>query len=247
MPLTISSLSTESREIEVTVAGGYVSADSTFKLDVGTLQLAPSTALAVVGLSGSGKTTLVRVLAGTLGEARFAPLRPKIAAVLHEPLLFRWSTIEQSIWQEQRARRYPFDHAQFAALLAQYGLQPSIISMRPWEISHGMRQRVEIAKSLAFKPDLLLLDEAFTGIDNRHKDAVIQSLDEAMQRSGMRIVFITHDLRDVLRLADRAIVLRDGALSKTITFNESRASRLAPNVDLLRTPAANELVSALFG
>src|SRR3984885_14194843 len=173
----------------------------------------------VVGPSGAGKTTLLRPLAGlaqpTSGEALFegAPLRsvpPGIGVVFQDygRSLYPWLTVARNVDLPLRVRRVRrAERAQrVAEVLGSVGLADAG-GGHPRQLSGGMQQRVAIARSLAYRPDLLLMDEPFASVDAQTRfeleDLILQVRDEF----GVTVVFVTHDIDEAIYLADRIVVL----------------------------------------
>jgi ABC-type multidrug transport system ATPase subunit len=217
-----------------------------FSLRVPDLHLGGGTATALVGKSGSGKTTLLSALLGLAGKAAFRPHIPTMGAVMHAPLLFPWLTLGEMVRLEERARGVENNSSLLSEGLSAFRLMPDILTHRSWEISQGMRQRFEIAKAIAFEPELLLLDEAFSGIDGRTRIEVLRFIDQRIQE-GLGLLFVTHDIGDVMRLADSIIVIEEGCVIADIDPGRPRRKRLnLSGAELIRLPAAEDLASRMF-
>jgi NitT/TauT family transport system ATP-binding protein len=173
----------------------------------------------VVGPSGAGKTTLLRTLAGlaqpTSGEALFegAPLRsvpPGIGVVFQDygRSLYPWLTVARNVDLPLRVRRVPrAERAQrVAEVLGSVGLADAGRSY-PWQLSGGMQQRVAIARSLAYRPDLLLMDEPFASVDAQTRFELEDLILRIRQESGVTVVFVTHDIDEAVYLADRVVAI----------------------------------------
>jgi NitT/TauT family transport system ATP-binding protein len=173
----------------------------------------------VVGPSGAGKTTLLRTLAGlaqpTSGEALFegAPLRsvpPGIGVVFQDygRSLYPWLTVARNVDLPLRVRRVPrAERAQrVAEVLGSVGLADAGPSY-PWQLSGGMQQRVAIARSLAYRPDLLLMDEPFASVDAQTRFELEDLILRIRQEFGVTVVFVTHDIDEAVYLADRVVAI----------------------------------------
>ena len=173
----------------------------------------------VVGPSGAGKTTLLRTLAGlaqpTSGEALFegAPLRsvpPGIGVVFQDygRSLYPWLTVTRNVDLPLRVRGVPrAERAQrVAEVLGAVGLADAGRSY-PWQLSGGMQQRVAIARSLAYRPDLLLMDEPFASVDAQTRFELEDLILRVRQEFGVTVVFVTHDIDEAVYLADRVIAI----------------------------------------
>ncbi|WP_412147824.1 ABC transporter ATP-binding protein [Curtobacterium flaccumfaciens] len=191
--------------------------------------------LGVIGASGSGKTTLARMLLGletpdagtvTLDDDPWVPLpererrprRHRIAAVVQDPgATFdeRWS-VERvladafSRGDERRARGALGERVD--AALRQVDLDPVLRSRSPRTLSGGQRQRLAIARALATDPEVIVLDEPVTALDATVQDAVLRLLERLRDETGVAMVFVSHDLRAVRRMADDVLVVHRGAV-----------------------------------
>jgi peptide/nickel transport system ATP-binding protein len=191
--------------------------------------------LGVIGASGSGKTTLARMLLGletpdagtvTLDDEPWAPLpererrprRHRVAAVVQDPgATFdeRWN-VERvladafSRGDERRARGALGDRVD--AALWQVDLDPVLRSRSPRTLSGGQRQRLAIARALATDPEVIVLDEPVTALDATVQDAVLRLLERLRDETGVAMVFVSHDLRAVRRMADDVLVVHRGAV-----------------------------------
>lgn len=208
--------------IGVRFAGKY----DNFSVSIPKLVLNDNEATFLFGPSGSGKTTVLNAIVGNLGSR--VTLRPSsvpIGYVMHEPSLLPWRTIEANATLEEGLRRQAFSYSEFSELLERFGLERSVLRKKPWELSFGMRQRVEIAKCIAFKTKLLLFDEAISGVDERNKENVIVALDNYLAEMSGTLLFVTHDIGDLARLADRVIKIRDGKVVDDFGAATPRHSR----------------------
>ncbi|UWD80250.1 ABC transporter ATP-binding protein [Curtobacterium flaccumfaciens] len=191
--------------------------------------------LGVIGASGSGKTTLARMLLGletpdagtvTLDDDPWVPLpererrprRHRVAAVVQDPgATFdeRWS-VERvladafSRGDERRARGALGERVD--AALRQVDLDPVLRSRSPRTLSGGQRQRLAIARALATDPEVIVLDEPVTALDATVQDAVLRLLERLRDETGVAMVFVSHDLRAVRRMADDVLVVHRGAV-----------------------------------
>lgn len=191
--------------------------------------------LGVIGASGSGKTTLARMLLGletpdagtvTLDDEPWAPLpererrprRHRVAAVVQDPgATFdeRWN-VERvlsdafSRGDERRARGALGDRVD--AALRQVDLDPVLRPRSPRTLSGGQRQRLAIARALATDPEVIVLDEPVTALDATVQDAVLRLLERLRDETGVAMVFVSHDLRAVRRMADDVLVVHRGAV-----------------------------------
>ncbi|PZE57290.1 ABC transporter ATP-binding protein [Curtobacterium sp. MCPF17_001] len=199
------------------------------------LRVAPGRVLGVVGASGSGKTTVARMLLGletpdagtvTLDGEEWAPLpererrarRHRIAAVVQDPgATFdeRWDVdrVLADALSGGRARRATGALGdRVGAALRQVDLDTSLRTRSPRTLSGGQRQRLAIARALATEPEVLVLDEPVTALDATVQDAVLGLLERLRDDTGVAMVFVSHDLRAVRRLADEVLVVHEGTV-----------------------------------
>lgn len=181
--------------------------------------------VAVVGPSGSGKTTLLRCIAGferptggsisidgtpVSGEQWVAPHRRSIGYVSQDGALFPHLSVGANVgFGLPRAERTP---ARISALLATVSLPPDVASRRPDQLSGGQQQRVSLARALARRPAVMLLDEPFSALDTHLREATRRLVGEALRASGVTTVLVTHDQEEALSFADLVAVLEDGRL-----------------------------------
>jgi NitT/TauT family transport system ATP-binding protein len=175
--------------------------------------------LCIVGPSGCGKTTLLRLLAGllspTTGEITFkgrrvaGPSRSRAIVFQDYPnALLPWRTVAGNVALSLEACGVPRDKrtAAIAALLKKMGLQQASERF-PSQLSGGMQQRVQIARCLAQKPEILLMDEPFGALDAITRQTLQDELLALAADQRMTVVFITHDLEEAIYLGDRVVVL----------------------------------------
>lgn len=175
--------------------------------------------LCLVGPSGCGKTTLLRLLAGlmtpTAGEVRFDGKRisePSLERAIvfqdYGRALLPWRTVSGNIALAMEALRVPASQrdSKIDELLKTTGLSHARDSF-PNQLSGGMQQRVQIARCLAQKPKLMLMDEPFGALDAITRQHLQDEVAKLTRDHGTTVVFITHDLEEAIYLGDRVIVL----------------------------------------
>ena len=167
--------------------------------------------VALVGPSGCGKTTLLNMAADLLhpDEGRVESSFERSACLFQEPRLLPWKRTRDNIGWGLKARGVArtVRDARTRSLAVEVGLSRSDLEKFPHELSGGMRQRVSLARALAVQPDLLLLDEPFSALDIGLKRELHQLLLDEITRRQLSVLFITHDLMEAVRLADRILVL----------------------------------------
>ena len=174
----------------------------------------------VVGPSGCGKTTLLRLLAGLMSptagtvehEGRPVTGPASDVAVVFQDYgraLLPWRTVEGNVALALEATGVPRRDrpARIAPLLATVGLAQHAQAY-PAQLSGGMQQRLQIARCLAQDPALLLMDEPFGALDAMTRQALQDEVLGIVERTGMTVLFVTHDLEEAIYLGDRVIALR---------------------------------------
>lgn len=190
--------------------------------------------LTVIGRSGCGKTTMLRMINGLqkpdsgkvyaagedVGEADLIRLRRKIGYVIQNKGLFPHMTVEKNIIyvpviSGQKDKRQNRKLAE--ELIGLIGLEREMLDRYPEELSGGQQQRVGIARALASRPKLLLMDEPFGALDEITKRAMQNELLALQKKLGMTVVFITHDIREAMKLGDRVLVMEQGKIAQCDT------------------------------
>jgi ABC-type nitrate/sulfonate/bicarbonate transport system ATPase subunit len=183
------------------------------------LTIEPGQIVALIGPNGSGKSTLLRVVAGLLrpdrGEATLdgQPIDgadPRVGLVFQEPRLLAWRSTASNI-------EYPLElagvdratrRARVAELLSTVGLEAAAAQV-PSQLSGGMRQRAALARTLALKPEVLLLDEPFSALDELTRERLNMELLAITARTPTTILVVTHSVQEAIFLADRVVVLSE--------------------------------------
>jgi len=179
-------------------------------LDGISLTVATGEFVCVIGASGCGKSTLLNLIAGldqpTTGTVETGGRR--VGLMFQEPALFPWLTAGRNVELALRARGVPraTRRAQASELLQAVRLS-GFADKRPHELSGGMRQRVALARALAQDADVLLMDEPFGALDAMTRDLLHDELERICAERALTVVFVTHNVREAARLADRVVVL----------------------------------------
>ncbi|HEX3116400.1 MAG TPA: ABC transporter ATP-binding protein [Bradyrhizobium sp.] len=193
--------------------------------------------VAIVGPSGCGKSTLLQVLGGLLqpsagaAQWRGAPppdSRNPLTFVFQDFALLPWCTVAGNV-------EFPLLHARLAAserraivedALRRTGLS-DFRAAYPKQLSGGMRQRVGIARALAVRPAILLLDEPLSALDSQTRELLMEDFVRLLADGGMGAVYVTHNLEEAVRLADRIVVLsrRPGRVRDVVAIPMTRGER----------------------
>ena len=163
---------------------------------------------ALIGPSGCGKTTILKIAAGLdpdfVGQVR-RPGSGRLGMVFQEPRLLPWRTVEQNIRLALPVHEPAPDLTELIEIL---GLG-SHLARYPGELSLGLARRTAIARAFAPHPDFLLLDEPFVSLDEAVADLLRNELVALTTRTSVTTLFVTHNLAEAVRLADRLFFLSD--------------------------------------
>lgn len=208
-------------ELEFRDAGiAFASASATSaaaQVDIGNLQIPAGRFTVLLGRSGCGKSTLLNMAAGLQPPSRGTVLldgQPLLGDAPHSALIFQnhnlfpWMTAIENVAFALRnlgADRH-VARTQALDLLRRVGLE-RFAEHRPSALSGGMRQRIALARALALKPRLLLLDEPFSALDAQTRRLMQEQLLQTWQHSGATVLMVTHDLQEALLLADRIVLM----------------------------------------
>lgn len=175
--------------------------------------------ISIVGPSGCGKSTILSMLAGLLvpSEGKLE-VNGNIGYMLQKDHLLHWRNIRSNalLGLEIQKKLTPENMAYVESLLEQYGLG-EFKEHFPWQLSGGMRQRVALIRTLAVRPDILLLDEPFSALDYQTRLRVSDEIGSIIRQEKKTAILVTHDISEAISLADRVIVLtKRPATVKTI-------------------------------
>ncbi len=207
--------------------------------------------VAFIGPSGCGKTTTMKMVnrliettegniyvdGKNINEVDVVELRRSIGYVIQQIGLFPHMTIRENIALVSKLLKTPLDERNKRAeeLIDLVSMDRSYLDRYPGELSGGQQQRIGVLRALAADPPLILMDEPFGALDPITRDALQDEFKDLQQRLGKTIVFVTHDMDEAIKLADRIVILRDGEIVQVGTPDE-----------ILRTPA-NEFVEEFIG
>jgi NitT/TauT family transport system ATP-binding protein len=233
-------------------------------LDNVSFEVAEREFLALLGPSGCGKSTLLYLIGGflpiergtlTVGDTPVSNPGPDRGIVFQHFALFPWKTVRQNILYGLEKKGIPRVERnrraqEFINLVNLTGFENSY----PSQLSGGMKQRVAIARMLAVEPDILLMDEPFGALDAQTRELMHEELMAIMRRSPKTVVFVTHDVREAVYLADRVAVMtaRPGRIKEIVKIDKSGEARAdfmhtaeyRDKVDYLRRLVRDEAIRA---
>jgi iron(III) transport system ATP-binding protein len=200
-----------------------------------TLTAEPGEVLCLLGPSGSGKTTLLRIAAGIEPQTRgrvllndreiagpnvfLPPEKRSIGLMFQDFALFPHMSILDNVRFGLTALSSEDAKLEAFTALGRVGLQSHAKSY-PHVLSGGEQQRVALARSLAPRPEVLLMDEPFSGLDSRLKDSVRAETLAVLRQSRATAIIVTHDAEEAMRMADRIALLKEGRLVQVGTARE---------------------------
>lgn len=178
-------------------------------LDGVSLSVEDSNIYAIVGPSGCGKTTLLKILSGIIEPDRgVLKVNGRTGVVFQEPRLLPWRSLEGNIRLVEDIADVELSGEDVDELLELIDLKESKDSL-PKDLSGGMKQRAAFARALAFRPDLVLLDEPFNSLDYYTKESLLNDFKDTIESRDLASIFVTHNLDDALEVSDRVIMMSD--------------------------------------
>lgn len=211
--------------------------------------------ISLLGPSGCGKTTLLRIIADLLqhtsgkvtvrGQSpRDIRLQKKYGIVFQNPVLYDWRTVRRNVCMpmELLGMKKPERTSQVTKMLDLVGLS-NFGKHYPYELSGGMQQRVGIARALAINPEILLMDEPFSALDEFTREKLHEDLLNIWNKTNKTIVFVTHNISEAVFLSDRVVVLspHPGRVSAVIDINIPRPR----NMESKQTPQFYDYITKI--
>ena len=219
---------------------------ATTALDGVELEVGTSEFLCIVGASGCGKTTLLNLIAGleqpTVGTVLVGG---RVAVMFQQDGLFPWLTAGKNVELALKLAGVKRGERRAAAedLLASVRLS-EFIDRQPHELSGGMRQRVALARALAQNAEIVLMDEPFGALDAMTRDLMHDEFERICGERGLTVVFVTHNVREAVRLGDRVVLMssRPGRVAAQFAVDIARPRRIdTPEVATLSANITDRL------
>lgn len=213
-----------------------------------TLDIMAGEFISLVGSSGGGKTTMLKLMNGLLlpdtgnvivmgqdtAHVDLIALRRQIGYVIQGAALFPHLSVAENINYVPSLSKQKLSEDRLKELMLLVDLPIELLQRFPCSLSGGQQQRVGIARALAANPSIMLMDEPFGAVDEITRTVLQDSIQELHARLHTTIVFVTHNMREALRLSDRVLILNQGIVQQIGTPEE-----------ILRNPA-NEYVKRLL-
>ncbi|BAQ09016.1 sulfonate ABC transporter atp-binding protein [Bacillus sp. OxB-1] len=200
--------------------------------------------VSIVGPSGCGKSTLLYMIAGlekpdagsiSISGKQIERPGPDRVVVFQEAGLFPWLTVLENVTYGLLLKKMPKQEAEAKAIdiLKMVHLSKYIHSY-PHQLSGGMKQRVSIARALVMEPDILLMDEPFSALDEQTRMVLHKELIEIWKKTKVTIFFVTHNIREAVLLSEKVVVFatRPGKIKEIITVPTSTDGVMADSVTL---------------
>jgi ABC-type nitrate/sulfonate/bicarbonate transport system ATPase subunit len=209
-----------------------------------TLEVPPNGFMALFGPSGCGKSTLLNLVAGLdpdFGGAIALPQPTRIGYVFQEPRLLPWLTVEDNL--KLVLADDPQSEAKIDSWLAEMGLA-DVRAVFPTRLSLGMARRVALARAFIIQPTLLLMDEPFVSLDGPTAERLRRLLLDTLRAHPATVLFVTHNLREAITLADRIALLAPAPtrVLREVEVPLARAQRFDPAaIENCRAALANDM------
>lgn len=177
-----------------------------------TLDFEEGSITTIVGSSGCGKSSFLSILAGidkaTSGDVHFAMENPVIGYMLQSDALFPWLTIyENAILGLKIKKKDTSENLEYVKRLLETYKLSEFNDKYPSDLSGGMKQRVALIRTLALKPDILLLDEPFSALDYQSRLAVSDDVYRIIRNENITTIMVSHDIAEAISMSDYVVVL----------------------------------------
>lgn len=173
------------------------------------LEVRPGEFICIVGPSGCGKSSILSMLAGLLSPSEGSiRIDGEIGYMLQKDYLLEWRSIRSNaLLGLEIQKKLTKENIEYVdTLLEQYGLG-DFKEHYPYQLSGGMRQRVALIRTLAVRPDILLLDEPFSALDYQTRLSVSDEIGSIIRKEGKTAILVSHDISEAISLSDRVVVL----------------------------------------
>ena len=210
--------------------------------------------VSIVGPSGCGKTTILSIISGLLKPTNGEIFSPEpnffegnySGYMFQKDHLFEWRNILNNVYLglEVQKRKTPENTEYVNDLLKKYGLW-EFRTHYPHQLSGGMRQRVALIRTMALKPKIMLLDEAFSALDYQTRLNVCDDVASILKNEGITSVLVTHDLNEAISMSDKIIVLTKRP-AKVKSIHQINLSHLGSPLKRRESAEANKLFDVIW-
>lgn|SRR3989338_1253800 len=166
--------------------------------------------VAIVGKTGCGKTTMLRLVSGLMASfsGTIDIQAKKMGYLFQQPALLPWKTVKENIELYNELHN---ENMKSEFWINEFGLA-EFLNHYPWQLSGGLQQRTALAMILLYDPDILLLDEPFSALDELTREKLNQLILDIWQKTKKTILFVTHNIGEAVFLADRIAVISEGKI-----------------------------------
>lgn len=211
------------------------------------LKIQPGESIAIVGPSGCGKSTMLKLVAGII-----VPSSGEIDAINsitigfapQSPTLLPWHSVKENVLFKNKIHNDAIDEEESLSVLKHLGIYEKKDCM-PNNLSGGEQSRTSIARAIAGKPDIVLLDEPFSHLDDITAGSIIGVLDKYIKQNNIAALFVSHNIRQAIQLADKVIVLGGSpakVLGEVSIIKNSREGDLSEATILTTTNKIHQLL-----
>lgn len=213
--------------------------------------------LSIIGPSGCGKSTLLSIIAGLeskssgeiyIEDEKVESISPKVGYMLQRDCLLEWKTILSNTMfgLEIKNKNHKENQEYVEELLKKYNLY-DFKDKYPSELSGGMRQRVALIRTLAVKPKILLLDEAFSALDYQTRIMVTNDIYHILKKENITAIMVTHDISESISMSDRVLVLtkRPGKVKNIHAINFEDVENRDP-INVRNSPKFSKYFNTLW-
>ncbi len=215
-----------------------------------------------IGSSGGGKTTLLKIANGlikptdgdvfyygkNLKDLDLVQLRRKMGYAIQGSVLFPHLDVAHNIAYVPHLRNFSKEKVEecVSEALGLVGLDESVLRKYPHELSGGQQQRIGIARAIAARPSVLLMDEPFGAVDEITRRSLQEQIARIYKEEGLTVMFVTHDINEALRLGTKMLIINDGVVQQYATTEEVLRNPATPYVKDLTSECEGREIPSLI-
>ncbi len=186
------------------------------------LEIQPSEFVCIVGESGSGKTTLLKIVAGLLEPDKgVVQIADQCSVVFQNSALFPWLNVSENISFPFNVLGRNMPKTRLEQIISELGLK-GLEKRYPKQLSGGQRQRVGIARAMALKRKILLLDEPFSALDVKTSEELHSLLLGLWRTNKLTVLMVSHSIEEAVFLSDRVVIMDKGKIRRVVTIDLDR-------------------------